>query len=88
MGLYLRESRCIRLDVVRASADHREAQRFPKGTSILLVTFVRSNTDNVKGLFVPIVNRLGYDYAKGESVDVHELRTNAVASAANAGDEG
>ncbi|KAI0789033.1 hypothetical protein BC629DRAFT_1582206 [Irpex lacteus] len=39
-------------------------------------------------LFVPIVDRLGYDYAKGESVDIHQLRTTAITEAANAGDEG
>ncbi len=88
VGLHLREFLRIRLDVVRVSADPREAQRFPKGMSMLLIACVGSNTDVMKELFVRIVDRLGYDYAKGESVDIHQLRTTAITEAANAGDEG
>ncbi|KAI0811123.1 leucyl aminopeptidase [Irpex lacteus] len=39
-------------------------------------------------LFAPIVNRLGYDYDEDESDDIHELRTTAISTAADAGDEG
>ncbi len=56
--------------------------------SILLMAFIRSNTDYTKELFAPIVDRLGYEYDQDESDDIHELRTTAISEAADAGDEG
>ncbi|KAI0340189.1 leucyl aminopeptidase [Trametopsis cervina] len=40
-----------------------------------------------KELFLPIVKRLGYEYVKGEDLDIAQLRTTAITQAAHAGDE-
>ncbi|KAF9227990.1 leucyl aminopeptidase [Gyrodon lividus] len=40
-----------------------------------------------KGLFKPIVDRLGYVYSPSDSADISQLRTKAVGQAASAGDQ-
>lgn len=39
----------------------------------------------IAGLFTPIVDKLGYVYASGDSADTRELRTLAIEAAAKAG---
>ncbi|KAF8626069.1 hypothetical protein AX15_005101, partial [Amanita polypyramis BW_CC] len=41
-----------------------------------------------RALFVPLVDRLGFEYKEGESPDITALRTCAIGQAALAGDEG